>query len=356
MRQSGGMSQPIEREPYGTLPDGTPVERFTLRAGGLVARILTYGGIVASLDAPDREGRLANVVLGCADLAGYLADTWNLGALIGRYANRIAGGRFTLDGAEYRLEQNRPPNTLHGGSRGFAKMVWRAEPASDAARLVLRHVSPDGDQGFPGRLEVSVAYEMTPDGTMRIEYEATTDKPTVLNLTNHSYFNLAGEGEGDVYGHELELAADAFTLVDASLVPTGEIRPVAGTPLDFRAPAPIGARIRQADEQILFGRGYDHNFVLRGTPGELRPAARVRDPASGRILEVSTTEPGVQFYSGNFLDGSRAGTRSRTYRQSGGLCLETQHFPDSVNRPSFPGTVLRPGETFRSTTVWRFLA
>jgi aldose 1-epimerase len=346
----------IEASRYGVLSDGTAVEQFTLTNDrGTRARVISYGAILTSLELADRDGGRANVVLGCASLADYVDDTRHFGAIVGRYANRIAGGRFTLDGAAYQLERNQPPNALHGGSRGFDKAVWRAESARDAARLVLRHVSADGEASYPGTLDVTVAYTLTPDDALRLDYEATTDRPTIVNLTNHSYFNLRGEGAGDVLGHELALMADAFTPVDATLIPTGELRNVAGTPFDFRAPTAIGAQLRDGDEQILRGRGYDHNFVLRGAPGALRPAARLSEPASGRVIEVETTEPGVQLYTGNFLDASSRGTSGRPYRQSDGLCLETQHFPDSPNHPHFPSTVLRPGEVFRSTTIWRFL-
>lgn len=346
----------LTREPCATTPDGTAVELFTLRNPDVAVRILTLGALVAAVEAPDRNGVRRNVVLGCADLAGYVADTAYFGATIGRFANRIAGGRFTLDRAEYRLACNNPPNALHGGLRGFDKAVWSAEPSLDATAVTLRHRSPDGDQGYPGTLDVAVTYALSADNALSMDYVATTDRPTIVNLTNHSYFNLAGEGSGDVYAHELAIAADAFTPVDPTLIPTGEIRPVAGTPFDFRAPVAIGARLREADDQLLRGRGYDHNFVLRGVAGTLRPAARLRHPSSGRVLEVLTTEPGAQFYSGNFLDGSVAGPSRGSYRQGDGLCLETQHFPNSPNQPDFPSTVLRPGQRFRSTTVWRFLA
>jgi aldose 1-epimerase len=320
----------LTREPYGKTLAGTPVELFTLRnPEGAVVRILTFGAIVASVEVPGCDGVTANVVLGCADLAGYVADTAYFGATIGRFANRIAGGRFMLDGTEHQLERNHPPNALHGGHRGFSKVVWSAEPSADAAAVTLRHRSPDGDQGYPGTLDVAVTYALSADNTVSIEYVAATHRPTIINLTNHSYFNLAGEGSGDVYAHQLEIAADAFTPVDATLIPTGEVRPVAGTPFDFRSPMPISQRLREA-------------------------AARLHDPASGRVLEVFTTEPGIQFYSGNFLDGSLVGPSGRSYRQGDGVCLETQHFPDSPNHPDFPSTVLRPGHTFRSTTIWRF--
>jgi aldose 1-epimerase len=346
----------LTREPYGTTPDGTAVELFTLRnPDGVVVRILTFGALVASIEAPDRNGVRRNVVLGCNDLAGYLADTAYFGATIGRFANRIARGRFTLDGTEYRLACNNAPNALHGGLRGFDKAAWSAEPSASAAAVTLRYRSVDGDQGYPGTLDVAVTYALSADNALSMDTVATTDQPTIVNLTNHSYFNLASEGSGDIYEHELEIAADAFTPVDATLIPTGELRPVAGTPFDFRSPMPIGARLREAEEQLLRGRGYDHNFVLRGAAGTLRPAARLRAPSSGRVLEVLTTQPGIQFYSGNFLDGSLVGPGGRCYRQGDGLCLETQHFPDSPNQPAFPSAVLRPGQVFRSTTVWRVL-
>lgn len=345
----------LKREPYGETPDGVQVELFTLaNPGVVVVRILTLGAIVASVEAPDRDGVRRNVVLGHADLAGYVADTAYFGATIGRYANRIASGRFRLDGADYQLERNNPPNALHGGLRGFDKAVWSAEPSVGMAAVTLRHRSADGDQGYPGTLDVAVTYTLSSDDVLSIDYAATTDRPTIINLTNHSYFNLAGEGTGDIYGHELEIAADAFAPVDATLIPTGEMRAVAGTPFDFRAPRSIGAHLREADEQLQRARGYDHNFVLRGPAGTLRPVARLRDPLSGRVLDISTTEPGIQIYSGNFLDGSLIGPSGRGYRQGDGLCLETQHFPDSPNRRSFPSTVLRPGREFRSTTVWHF--
>jgi len=279
----------LTRASYGTTPDGSPVEVLTLRSPDVTVRILTYGALVASIEVPDRNGVSRNVVLGCADLAGYVANTAYFGAIIGRFANRIARGRFTLDETEHRLACNDPPNALHGGTRGFDKAVWHAEPLAGAA-VTLRHRSVDGDQGYPGTLDVAVTYALS-DNALSIDYVATTDRPTIINLTNHSYFNLAGEGAGDVYAHELEIAADAFTPVDATFIPTGELRGVAGTPFDFRSPTSIGARLRDADEQLQRGLGYDHNFVLRGPAGTLRPAARLREPSSGRTLEVRTTQP-----------------------------------------------------------------
>jgi aldose 1-epimerase len=351
------MTSTLDRKSYGALPDGAAVEQFTLRnERRITAVVITYGAILASLRVPDRAGALDNVVLGYASLAEYLADDASFGATIGRYANRIAGGRFTLDGATYDLPRNNGPNSLHGGGKGFSKRVWQAAGAVEAEgpSVALRYVSADGEEGYPGRLAVEVRYTLTADA-IRIDYRASTDKPTVLNLTNHSYFNLAGEGSGSIEGHELMIAADAFTPSTADLLPTGEIRSVTGTPFDFRVPTPIGARIRANDEQILLGRGYDHNFVLRENPkAEARLAARVREPKSGRVMEVLTSEPGVQLYTANFLNGRHRGPSGRAYRQSDGFCLETQHFPNSPNEPRFPSTVLRPGATFRSGTEYRF--
>lgn len=352
------MAGSLDRKPYGALPDGTAVDRFILRTErGTTAEIIAYGAILTALRVPDRAGALANVVLGYAALAGYLADDASYGATVGRYANRIAGGRFAIDGTTYRLALNNGPNALHGGLKGFSKVVWQAEGAvgADGPAVALRYVSADGEEGYPGELSVEVRYALTADDAIRIDYTATTTKPTVLNLTNHSYFNLAGEDAGDIHGHELMIAADAFTPTDATAIPTGEIRAVDGTPFDFRVAKPIGARIREPHEQILLGHGYDHNFVLRPNPsGDARLAARLREPRSGRVMEVLTSEPGIQLYTGNFLNGRHRGAGGRAYRQSDGLCLETQHFPNSPNEPSFPPTVLRPGETFRSRTEYRF--
>jgi aldose 1-epimerase len=346
----------LDRKPYGALPDGTTVECFTLRNGSLTAEVITYGAILASLRAPDRAGTLANVVLGYGTLAEYLADDASFGATIGRYANRIAGGSFSIDGTAYRLPLNNGPNSIHGGLKGFGKRVWQADGAvtADGPAVTLRYLSADGEEGYPGALTVVVRYTLTTD-SIRIDYTATTTKPTVLNLTNHSYFNLAGEGSGGIEGHELMIAAEAFTPVRADLIPTGEIRPVTGTPFDFRTAKPIGAGIRAQDEQILVGRGYDHNFMLGRNPSsEARLAVRAREPASGRVMETLTSEPGVQLYTANFLNGRHRGPSGRAYRQSDAFCLETQHFPNSPNEPSFPSTVLRPGETFRSRTDYRF--
>ncbi|WP_336320377.1 aldose epimerase family protein [Streptomyces lavendofoliae] len=347
------------KEPFGTLADGTKVHRWTLENGGTRLKVLSYGGIVQSLEIPDRHGRYANVSLGFDDLDAYVSSSPFFGALIGRYGNRIAGGRFTLDGTEHRLSVNDGPNSLHGGAEGFDKRVWDVRPFSGrtGVGLVLRYVSADGEMGYPGTLKVTVTYTLTPRGDWRVDYAATTDRATVVNLTNHTYYNLAGEGHGDVLGHELRLAASRYTPTDATLIPTGELARVAGTPFDFRRGRAIGEDIRAAHPQLVLAKGYDHNWVLdKGLTARPQPFATLRDPGSGRTMTIATTEPGVQFYSGNFLDGSLAGPSGRTYRQGDGLCLETQHFPDSPNRPAFPSTVLRPGDTYRSTTVHGFSA
>ena len=332
----------MQHVPYGRLGNGSSVEAWTLTAeSGLSATILTYGARIAALHVPLPNGGTRNVVLGYAKLADYEGDTSYQGAVCGRYANRIYGGRFTLDGREYRIPLNDGPNALHGGPIGFDRAVWHAE--MDGKSLVLSHLSPDGDQGFPGRLDVRVSYTLHAD-SLAIDYEARSEAPTVVNLTNHAYFNLAGVG--DILGHVLTLDADRFTPVNADLIPLGELRPVAGTPLDFRSPSVIGARIEADDEQLRLARGYDHNFVLSGSPvATPRRAARVE--ADGLAMEVLTTEPGIQFYSGNFLFKTVFPVRSA-------LCLETQHFPDSPNQPAFPSTVLRPGEVRHSRTVFRF--
>ncbi|MGB5304110.1 MAG: aldose epimerase family protein [Gemmatimonadota bacterium] len=346
---------------FGTTPDGESVDLITLRSpSGIELDVMTFGGIVTRLLAPDRDGERADIVLGHAWLESYLAGTPYFGAIVGRYGNRIALGRFSLEGAEYTLAVNNGPNHLHGGLVGFDKVVWTAEPYSNEneAGVVLSYVSPDGEQGYPGELSVQVTYALTAGGDLRIDYEATTDAPTVVNLTHHGYWNLAGHGAGDVLEHELAVSATRFTPVDETLIPTGELRSVDGTPFDFREPAAIGARIDADDEQLAFGGGYDHNYVLDGWNGDgaLRSAAVLHDPVSGRTMEVLTTEPGIQFYSGNFLDGSDLGKDGVVYERRTGLCLETQHFPNSPNQPDFPSTVLRPDETYRSTTVYRFAA
>jgi aldose 1-epimerase len=346
----------VTRAPFGQLPDGTPVESFTLRnTHGVEVRAISYGAIIVSLRVPDRAGRFDDVVLGHDDLAGYLARSAYFGAVVGRYGNRIAKGRFTLDGKTYTLATNNGPNHLHGGVKGFDKVVWKGEPASTAegASVTFRYTSPDGEEGYPGTLAVRVTYTLSDRDELSFEYAATTDKPTPVNLTQHSYFNLAGGGS-DILGHELTIEADRFTPVDATLIPTGQLAPVSGTPFDFRRPTAIGARIGQDDEQLRRGGGYDHNFVLNRAREGLVRVARLADPKTGRTMDIQTTEPGLQFYSGNFLDGTIVGKGGVAYKHRSGLCLETQHFPDSPNQPSFPSTILRPGRQYRSKTVLVF--
>jgi aldose 1-epimerase len=332
------------------------VELFTLtNKSGMEAVITNYGGIVVSLKAPDRNGRLADIVLGHDDLNGYMLKSPYFGAIVGRYGNRIAKGRFKLNGQEYTLAKNNGENALHGGLRGFDKVVWKAREAGPSA-LELTYNSADGEEGYPGNLTATVTYTLTDNNELRIDYLATTDKDTVLNLTNHSYFNLAGQGEGDILSHQVEIFADKFTPVDSGLIPTGELRPVEGTPFDFRKPMEIGARINGKDEQLVLGKGYDHNFVLTSGGGSLAPAARVYEAKSGRVMEVLTTEPAMQFYTGNFLDGSIKGKGGKVYNHRYGFCMETQHYPDSPNQPAFPSTVLKPGAKYQTTTVYKFSA
>jgi aldose 1-epimerase len=353
----------ISKSSFGTLPGGTAVDKYTLRnAHGMSVSVLTYGGIIQSLSVPDNRGHARNVTLGFANLAGYTSDAYvksnpYFGAIIGRYGNRIGGAQFSLDGKTYALDKNNGPNSLHGGTKGFDKFVWNAEqiPGSKTVGLRLSRTSPAGEGGYPGNLAVSVLFTLNNANQVRFAYTATTDAPTVVNLTNHSYWNLAGEGSGTIYDHRLKLNASRYTPIDDTLIPTGALDPVAGTPFDFRTFHAIGARIRGNDQQLVFGRGYDHNFVLNPKKGGgMNLAARLRDPSSGRQLTITTTEPGIQFYSGNFLDGTLYGTSGRQYRQGDGLALETQHYPDSPNKPAFPSTRLDPGQTYRSTTVYAF--
>ena len=348
------------REPFGTTPDGVVVEAVTLRASdGISARVLSYGATLQALLLPDRMGDLADVVLGYDNLADYVAKPQFFGSTVGRYANRIAGARFALDGKTYTLAANNGPNALHGGTRGFDKVVWTVTEVESGpvASVTLTYKSRDGEEGYPGTLTASVTYSLDENRTLTTRYEATTDRPTIVNLTNHSLFNLAGvPAHRSVLDHRLMVNADSFTPVDATLIPTGELRSVAGTPFDFRFSTVIGARIRDAtDAQIAIGRGYDHNFVLRGgvTPTP-KLAARVEDPASGRVVELHTTEPGVQVYTGNFLDGTITGKSSVVYRQGDGLALEPQKFPDSPNHAAFPSARLDPGQTYRQTSYYRF--
>lgn len=359
MRHESGAS-PVKspvKELFGKLADGTEVHRWSLENGGTRLKVLSYGGIVQSLEIPDRDGRYANVSLGFDSVEEYVAGSPYFGALIGRYGNRVDAGRFTLDGETYTLSVNDGANSLHGGADGFDRAVWDVEPFEDGPDVGLRlsYTSPDGEMGYPGTLAVRVTYTLTGRGEWRIDYEATTDRPTVVNLTNHVYWNLAGEGRGPVHDHELTIAAGRYTPVDSGLIPTGEPADVTGTPFDFRTGKTVGADLRAGDPQLLYAKGFDHNWVLdKGVTDAPEWAATLVDPASGRVLTVSTTEPGLQFYSGNFLDGTLVGTSGRSYRQGDALCLETQHFPDSPNKPSYPSTVLRPGETYRSTTVHAF--
>jgi aldose 1-epimerase len=350
-------SAAVTSAPFGTLPDGTAVEVYTLtNVNGIEVRAITYGGIIVSLKTPDRDGRLGDIVLGFETLAGYLGKSPYFGSLVGRYGNRIAKARFTLDGRTYQLAANDGPNHLHGGLKGFDKVVWAAKSFKDqrGVGVAFTRTSPDGEEGYPGALTSTITYTLTDRNQLRVMYESTTDTPTVLNLTQHSYFNLAGDGAGDILAHMMTIDAAQYTPVDATLIPTGELATVEGTPFDFRKPMAIGARINGDHEQLRRGRGYDHNFVLtRKGPG-LSRAAHVHEPKSGRTLEVETTEPGVQFYTGNFLDGTLTGKSGHVYAHRTGFCLETQHFPDSPNQPAFPSTVLRPGSTLRSETVFTF--
>lgn len=347
----GALAAPqVSVSDYGTTADGRAVHVYTLTNDhGMSARILDYGGIIAELNAPDRRGQVKSVVFGLADLKAYEA-TGGLNSLIGRYANRIKGG-FTIDGHHYDLPGNPKGVTLHSGRPFYGALVWTGEIAGNGVKL--SRVSPDGEQGFPGEVQMHVTYTLNNANELRLDYEATTNKPTVVNLTNHVYFNLAGNGSGDVYGQRLQVMADQYTPTDADQVPTGELAPVAGTALDFRELTPIGARIRSSEQQMLYAQGYDHNFVLRKQAGESLPVAvRMYDPVSGRLLEVRTTEPGVQVYSANHMNGSVVSAAGTTLRQGDGLALETEHFPNSPNEPRFPSTMLRPGETLRSTTVF----
>jgi aldose 1-epimerase len=350
---------PITQAPYGHLPDGQPVDLFILRnANGAQASIINYGGIVTALRVPDRGGRFVDVVLGYDKLEDYLKDSPYFGCLVGRYGNRICKGKFTLNGTEYTLATNNFPNALHGGLKGFDKRLWKARSfVSEAGpALELTYRSVDGEEGYPGNLDVTAVYTLTKDNALRLDYTATTDKDTVINLTQHSYFNLAGGG--DVLGHVVMIDSDKFTPVDATLIPTGELKPVTGTPFDFRKPTAIGERIGQSDEQLKFGGGYDHNWVINRFSAlpKTTPSlqARVVSPKTGIELEVLSTEPALQFYSGNFLNGSNVGKSGTVYNFRNGFCMEPQHYPDSPNQPSFPTVVLKPGETYKNTIIYRF--
>ncbi len=350
----------ITKASFGTLSDGTGVDIYTLtNSGGMEVKILTYGGILQSIKVPDRRHRFANVTLGFDNLADYVAKSPYFGCITGRYANRIANGQFQLNGQTYQLPINNAPNSLHGGTIGFDKHVWAATPVQNrqSVGLVLTFTSPDGDQGYPGTLANEVTYTLDNDNQIRMDYRAHLvggNLKTIINLTNHAYWNLAGEGTGDINDHVMQINASHYTPVDSTLIPTGEIATLAGTPLDFRHATPIGARIRDSFPQLVIGRGYDHNWVLDRHGSGLELAARVRDPSSGRVLEVLTDQPGLQFYSGNFLDGTLVGTSGHMYRQGDGFALETQHYPDSPNHDNFPSTVLAPGQLYKTTSIYRF--
>jgi aldose 1-epimerase len=348
----------IDKEAYGEV-DGKPVDLYTLtNANGVEMKVTNYGGIVTSLKVPDKYRNLGDVVLGYDNLQDYVKSNPYFGCIVGRYGNRIGKAKFTLNGVGYTLAKNNGDNSLHGGIKGFDKVVWDAQAVvgADSVSVEFKYMSKDGEEGFPGNLSVTVTYALTNDDELKIDYLATTDEVTVVNLTHHSYFNLAGAGSGDILGHELMLAADKFTPVDEGLIPTGELRPVAGTPMDFTQPTVIGDRINQDYEQLVFGKGYDHNWVLNSGGGSMALAASVYEPKTGRMMKVYTTEPGMQFYAGNFLDGSNIGKGGKAYEFRNGFCLETQHFPDSPNMPDFPSTVLKPGEEYKTTTIYKFSA
>jgi len=349
------MQGQVTKQPFGKTADGTQVDIYTLKSGPIEARIITYGAIVQSIKVPDKSGKSGDVVLGFDSLDGYTSgpkpNPAFFGAIIGRYANRIAGGQFTLDGKTYHTPQNDGKNTLHSGPKGFDKAVWKAKEIAHGVELT--HVSADGDAGFPGTLTAVVRYTLV-DKDLKIDYSATTDSDTVLNLTNHSYFNLAGEGNGEILQNQVKINASRYTPVDENLIPTGELAPIAGTPFDFRKPTAVGARINDDNDQLKKGHGYDHNWVLDS--GKFSEAAEVYEPSSGRVLQVLTDQPGVQFYTGNFLDGTITGKGGKAYQRRDALCLETQHFPDSPNHPKFPTTELKPGQKFHTVTVFRFSA
>lgn len=350
-------AQSVKQEDWGKTKSGEQVKMFTLKnSKGMTVKVIDYGAIITEIQAPDRNGEFADIVLGFDNIRDYQELTDYFGAVVGRYGNRIAEGKFSIGDNDYTLPQNNGVNSLHGGKVGFDQKVWTGEAVAndDAAKLTLKLKSPDGDQGYPGNLDVTVTYTLTNENKLIVNYKATTDKPTVCNLTQHSYFNLYGAGNGNILGHEVMLNADAFTPVDETLIPTGELKKVEGTPFDFRKPRPVGSRIEKADEQLIIGGGYDHNWVLnKKAPGEMSLAARVYEPVSGRMLTIETTEPGIQFYSGNFLAG-QPGKGGKNYFFRYGMCFETQHFPDSPNQENFPSTLLQPGETYDTTTVFTF--
>jgi aldose 1-epimerase len=347
----------VSKQPFGKTPDGQQVDLYTLRnTRGAEAQIMNYGAIVVSLKVPDRNGKFDDVVLGFKDFDGYLKNDPYFGAIVGRYGNRIAKGRFTLNGVEYKLATNNGENHLHGGIKGFDKVVWTGREMKSAGgpSVVMTYLSKDGEEGYPGNLTARVVYTLTNNNELKLDYTVTTDKDTVQNITHHSYFNLAGEGNGDILNHLVTINASRFVPTDAGSIPTGELKSVAGTPFDFRKATAIGARIDQDDEQIKFGKGYDHTWVINGRMGVMRLAATAYEATSGRVMQVWTTEPGVQFYTGNFLDGTLTGKSGKVYQRRFGFCFETQHYPDSPNHPSFPTTTLKKGQTYKSTTIYRF--
>ncbi|MBN2214800.1 MAG: galactose mutarotase [Bacteroidales bacterium] len=346
---------PLDKAEYETTIDGKKVGLFNLEnKNGLTVQITNYGGRIAALWVPDRDGNFKDIVTGYDSIEGFIGNTNYFNGIIGRYGNRIARGKFTLNAKEYSLAINNAPNSLHGGNVGFDHAVWNVERSTKDS-LILTYLSPDGEEGYPGNLSVKVIYSLNDSNELKIDYQAETDAPTVVNLTNHAYFNLAGHDNGDILGHILMINADKFTPVDSTLIPTGEITDVAGTPFDFRIPAAIGERINADDRQIKYGMGYDHNWVLKKTGNEMSLAAKVEEPVSGRVMEIYTTEPGIQFYAGNFLDGTIMGKDSTSYKYRHAFCLETQHFPDSPNQEDFPSTVLNPGETYRTSTIHKFM-
>jgi aldose 1-epimerase len=355
--KGAAMTPRISSVPFGQTADGTGIDLITLRnQKGVEIRVMTYGGIILSIKTPDRDGNSEDITLGYDTAAEYFKNPTYFGVLVGRYANRIANAKFTLDGKTYTLPANNGVNSLHGGAVGWDQKVWHAEPFQNGGGVgvALSLTSPDGDQGYPGEVKATVTYTLTDDSRLIVDYDATTNAPTVINMTQHTYFNLAGSKANDILGHELTINADRYTPVDDTLIPTGTLAPVDGTPFDFRMPTKIGARIDQKDEQLIRGKGYDHNWVLNRNGDGLSQAAIARDPISGRTVEISTTEPGIQFYSGNFLDGTNIGKGGKAYPHRSGFCLETQHYPDSPNQPSFPSTVLRPGGRYTSQTVFKF--
>ncbi|MBI4891264.1 MAG: galactose mutarotase [Acidobacteria bacterium] len=352
-----GENGSVTKQEFGKTAQGQPVDLYILKnKNGVEAAITNYGGIVVSLKTPDAKGQFADIALGFDNLQGYLGEHPYFGAIVGRYGNRIAHGKFSLNGKTYTLARNNGENSLHGGLKGFDKKVWsaQAETRPEGQVLTLKYRSVDGEEGYPGNLDVTVVYTLTPDNDLRIDNAATTDQDTVLNVTNHTYFNLAGQGKGDILGQQIAINSSRITPVDAGLIPTGELKPVAGTPFDFRNPKAIGKDIAADDLQLKLGKGYDHNFVLDRKDEGLAPAAEVTDPVSGRVLQVWTTEPATQFYTGNFLDGTVKGKGGVAYQQRYGFCLETQHYPDSPNHPAFPTTTLKAGQQYKSTTVWKF--